>query len=129
MVWIKVMAIAIVGCLLSLVLKEQKSYFGQMLALASCLLIFFMGLPYLERVISYAKSLYSSFGGSIIYMETLLKVTAITIVSLLTCNFCKDAGISSIASFVEVCAKLICLFITIPVISDFMRELFVLLPS
>lgn len=128
MIGIKIMAMAIVGTLLSLILKEQKQYFGVVVGLLCAMTVFFMGLPYLEKIVSYVRVLYSSFGGADAYMSTLLKIMGIASVSVVTSGLCLDAGMSAISSVVTFCGKIICLFLTLPVISDFFSELLGVLP-
>lgn len=128
MIGIKIMSLAIVGALISLILKEQKSYFGVTTGFLCALAVFFMGIPYLERVVSYVKTLYSSFGGAQIYMATLLKITAVAAVTLITSGLCSDSGMSALSNVVNFCGKIICLFMTLPVISDFFYELLSVLP-
>ena len=128
MIGIKIMAMAIVGSLLALILKEQKAYFGVTVGLMCALCVFFMGLPYLERIVSYVRVLYSSFGGVDDYMSTLLKITGIGTVCVVTSGLCSDAGMSAISSVVNFCGKVIFLCLTIPVISDFFYELLNVLP-
>ena len=128
MIGIKIMALAIVGAMLSLILKEQKAYFGMALSLVCVICIFFMGLPFLEKIVSYVRVLYSSFGAAESYMSTLLKITAIASLSGITCTLCSDAGMSALSGVVSLCAKVICMCLTLPVISDFFYELLSVLP-
>ena len=128
MIGIRIMALAIVGTLLSLVLKEQKPYFGITTALLCAMAVFFMGLPYLEKVLSYVRVLYSSFSGSDFYMSTLLKITGIASVSVITSGLCADAGMSALSNVVNFCGKIICLCLTLPIIGDFFYELLSVLP-
>ncbi len=128
MIGIKIMGMAIVGTFLAIILKEQKSYLGLALGLICALSIFFMGLPYLEKILSYVRVLYSSFEGVDQYMSVLLKITGIGAIASLTSNLCKDAGMSAVASTTSFCAKVICVCLTLPVISEFFNELLRVLP-
>lgn len=125
---IKIMVLAIVGTLLALVLKEQKTYFGISLGLLCALCVFFMGLPYLEKTITYARTLYSTLDNADGYISILLKITGIATVATLTSNLCSDSGMSSIASVVNFCGKVICMCLTLPVIGNFFEELMSVLP-
>lgn len=128
MIGIKIMGMAIVGTMLALILKEQKSYLGLSLGLICALSVFFMGLPYLEKTVSYVRVLYSSFDGADKYMGVLLKITGIGAVASLTSDLCKDAGMSAVSSAVNFCGKVVCVCLTLPVISDFFYELLKVLP-
>ena len=128
MLGIKIMVIAITGTMLSLILKEQKAYFGVVIGLLTALCVFFMGFPYLERIVSYVRVLYSAFDGADTYMGTLLKITGIASVSVITSGLCADAGMSAVSSVVNFCGKIICLCLTMPIISDFLYQLLNVLP-
>ncbi len=128
MIGIKIMAIAITGTLLALILKEQKAYLGISLALVCSMCIFFLGLPYLEKIVSYARTLYSAFEDTDTYMSVLLKITGIAAVSSLTSSICADAGMSAVSAVVGFCGKIICVCFTLPVISDFFYEILRVLP-
>ena len=125
---IKIMVTAIVGVMLALVLKEQKPYMGIALTVVCAVYIFFLGLPYLDRVTSYVRVFYSSFGSDKGYMSTLLKITGIAILSTLAANICSDAGMSAVSSAVNFTGKIICMCMTLPVIADFFQELINILP-
>lgn len=129
MIVIKVTGVAIIGTLLCLVLKEENQPFGHVLSLLCALCVLFMSLPYLDKALSYVRVLYSSLSDVDYYMSVLIKVTGIATVSYLTCNFCKDSGMNAVSSMVSLCAKLISLSITIPVISDFFSGVMSVLPK
>ena len=125
---VKIMVMATVGAVLAMVLKEQKQSMGVLLGAVCALLIFFMGLPYLDKIVSYVKVLYSTFGGADGYMGTLLKITGIAALSTLAANICSDAGMSAISGVVLFSGKIICMFLTLPVIGEFFKELINILP-
>lgn len=129
MIVIKVMGIAVVGTLLCLILKEENKPFGHVISLLCALCVLFMSLPYLDKALSYVRVLYSSLDDFDYYMGVLIKVTGIATVSYLTCSFCKDSGMSAVSSMVSLCAKLVSLSITIPVISDFFSGVLSVLPK
>lgn len=124
---VKIMGMAIVGIMLSLVLKEQKQYLGVSVALICSVCLFFMLLPYLEKVISYVKVLYSAMGNDGI-MGILIKITGIGALTTLTSNLCRDAGFSAIASVVVFSGKAICMCLVLPVVSSFFTQLLSVLP-
>lgn len=123
---VKIMAVAIIGILMSLVLKDQKQYLGITVAIICTVCLFFMMLPYLESVVSYVKILNSSLNGDI--LRTILKITGIGTLSTLTSNICRDAGFSAIASIVVISGKAICMCVVLPVIGSFLGEIISILP-
>lgn len=125
---VKIMATAIVIIMLALLLKEQKPYMATALVIVGALYIFFLVLPYLDRIASYIRVLYSETGEKDFYMNTVLKITAISIIASLTSNLCKDSGMSAVASVVTLSAKAICMCMTLPVMADFFENLLLVLP-
>ncbi len=123
---VKIMAMAIVGIMLSLVLKEQKQYLGIAVAIISSVCLFFMLLPYLEKVVSYIKILSSSLDND--FIGTILKVTGIGVLTTLSSNLCRDGGFSAIASIVMFSGKAICMCLVLPVIGSFLLQILSILP-
>ena len=123
---VKIMAMAIVGVMLSLVLKEQKQYLGTAVAIICSVCLFFMLLPYLEKVVSFVKVLSSSLQGE--FLKIILKITGIGAITNLTSNLCRDAGFSAIASLVVFSGKAMCMCMVLPVIVKFLNSIVGILP-
>lgn len=124
---LKIMAVAVVGVMLSLVLKEQKQVTGILVSVCVCLCIFFIMLPYLEKVISYISVIYTSFDDKNI-IGMLLRVTGIGILTAFSSDICRDAGFSSVASIVIFSGKAICMCVILPVIASFLSEILSIIP-
>lgn len=124
---IKIMAVAVIGVILSLLLKEQKQTTGILLSVCVCFCIFFIMFPYLEKVITYIRVIYTSFDDENI-IGMLLKVTGIGILTAFSSDVCKDAGFSSVASLVMFSGKAICICIVLPVIASFLSEILSIIP-
>ncbi len=124
----KIMATAVIGTILAVTLKEQKSSMGVIMGLVCVLGVFFMGLPYIEKTLVYIKTLYSEYSGAAAYMKALFKVTGIATITTITSDICSDAGISSVATVVTLVGKVICICVIYPVISSFFQELMSILP-
>lgn len=123
---VKIMAMAVVGIMLSLVLKEQKQYLGISVAIICTICLFFMLLPYLEKVVSYIKILSAPLDND--FLGVILKVTGIGALTTLTSGFCRDAGFSAISNVVTFSGKAICMCIVLPVIGNFLNGIFSILP-
>lgn len=124
---IKIMVVAVVGVMLSLVLKEQKQVTGILVSVCVCLCIYFIMFPYLEKVISYIRVIYASFDDKNI-IGMLLKVTGIGILTAFSSDICRDAGFSSVATLVIFSGKAICICIVLPVIASFLSEILSIIP-
>ena len=83
--------------------------------------------PYLEKLISYIRVIYTSFDDKNI-IGMLLKVTGIGILTAFSSDVCKDAGFSSVASLVMFSGKAICICIVLPVIASFLSEILSIIP-
>ena len=128
MVEIKIMAVAVVGTMLALVLKEQKQYMALTIGLMCAMCVLFMAFPYLERTVSYIRVMYSAFDESSGYMGILLKITGIATISTLSADLCSDAGMSALSSAVIFSGKLLCICLVFPVIESFFENIIRVLP-
>ncbi len=125
---VKIIATAIVGTLLALVLKEQKPYMGIVLSFICALCVFFMALPYIEKIITYVRAIYESTGGKDSYINILLKIAGVGTLSSLGSSLCADAGLTSVSYVVAISGKVICMCMVLPVVIEFFTELISILP-
>ena len=125
---IKIMVLAITGTMLTLVLKEQKQSLGMTLAVLCALSVFFAGLPYLEEIVTYVRTLHKSLGAVGSYIGVLLKITGIATISGMAAKLCADAGMSAVSAAVTLSGKVICISLVLPVIAKFLNGLLSILP-
>ena len=112
----KVALIGIIGVLLAIQFKSQKTEYSLYIAIAVSLIIFAYGIQLLEVILGRIEALIGFLEGSGTYLGTLLKVVGITYLCEFAAGICKDAGYSSISGQIEVFGKLTVLFAGMPIL-------------
>lgn len=115
----KVIGVAIISVILIIVLKSNKrddiSLF--LIIISSVILLSYMFLK-LESIIKLLDEFVANAGVNKSYLTILLKVTGISYIVELASNICKDAGISSISSKLEMIGKVSIVVLTMPILTS-----------
>lgn len=113
---IKVGMLGIVGVLLALQFKGQKSEYGLYIGFGLSILIFCYVLGQMEAVIGQLDRIRQYLGNSQEYLSILLKVIGITYICEFSAGVCKDAGFGSVANQIEILGKLSVMFAGLPIL-------------
>lgn len=125
---IKIVAFALLGAVLSLVLKEYKPVFGTVLSILTALTVFFFILPELERITAFGRTLYDVAGGEDLYLDNIMKIVGITGISWLGSDMLKDAGLSAASQAVVMAGKVVCVGLCLPIIATLFETVLSILP-
>lgn len=112
----KVALIGIIGVLLAIQFKSQKTEYSLYIGFAVSLIIFAYAVQLLQVILGRIEALQMFLEGSGAYLGTLLKVVGITYLCEFASGVCKDAGYSSISGQIEVFGKLTVLFAGMPIL-------------
>ena len=113
---IKVAFLGIVGVLIAIQFKGNKSEYSVYIGLAISILIFAFCMGRVEAISGQFMQLKNLLKGSEEYLGILLKVIGITYICEFSANICKDAGYQSIAGQIEVLGKLSVMCAGIPIL-------------
>lgn len=111
---IKIGIFGVCASLLALILKKNREDFAIVLVFAGGIIIFTYIFAQLKVIIDFLQSLCSQLPIQQKQGVILLKMIGITYVGEFSANLCRDAGYSSIASQIELFAKLALLILGIP---------------
>ena len=120
---IQVAGVGIIGTLLALQFKSGKSEYGIYTVVAISLLLFY-GMR--DRLMVIEETIHTISGLITIntsYIQILLKIIGITYIAEFATGICKDAGYSTIASQIEIFAKLTILAFSMPVLEALLLTL------
>jgi len=120
---IRVGIISIVGVLLALQLKNQKTEYGIYMGIGVGLILISMGIDSLVEIVSQMKILSAYLGQHGNYIGILLKVVGITYLCEYSGAICKDAGFHTIAGQVEMIGKLYVLVSGMPILVAVIEEM------
>lgn len=108
--------IGIVGVILILQLKNEKSEYGIYLTIAVSLLLFFGMSGKLATISETIQRIGDAVNIDGFYLQTLLKMLGIVYVAEFASGICKDAGYQTVAGQIEIFAKLTLLVLSTPVL-------------
>lgn len=115
--------IGIVGALLALQLKTVKAEFAVYIGLAIALLIFLGMTDKLSELVEAMREIFQMVDLNQSYLGLLFKMLGITYVAEFASALCKDAGQQTIASQIEIFAKLTILVMSLPIVLALMKTI------
>ena len=113
---IKVGLLGVVGVLVAVQFKAQKPEYGIYIGLAIAIVIFCYALNTFQALLSQFDVIRQYLGTGEHYLSILLKVIGITYICEFSSAICKDAGYGTVASQIEILAKLSVMFAGIPIL-------------
>lgn len=111
----------IVGVLLALQLKTIKSEFSVYIGIVVGIFIFFRMTENIEELVTAMREIFRMIDTDHSYMRLLFKMLGITYVAEFSSAICKDAGYQTIASQIEIFAKLTILVMSLPIVLALMK--------
>ncbi|MFD1018709.1 stage III sporulation protein AD [Thalassobacillus hwangdonensis] len=114
---IQIVAISLVASVLIILLKEQKSSVAFMLMILIGIIIFMVLIRQISHIfllVDYMADKANIHGQ---YVETILKIIGIAYIAEFGAHLTKDAGLSSIASKIELAGKVFILLLAIPILT------------
>ena len=125
---IKVIGLGITALVVIIILKQYKPEFEIYVSLAVGAIILFMVMDKLSSVITLLTNITKKTNMNSEFLEILLKITGISILTEYGVSICKDSGESAIASKVDLGGKVIIIAMSIPIITAVLELLIKILP-
>ena len=120
---VQVGILGVVGILLAVQLKQEKSEVAVYLSIGISLLIFFGILDSLEVLVATVREISTYIQIDSSYIMTLIKMLGITYIAEFSSGLCKDAGYSAIATQIEMFGKLTILVLSLPILLALLRTI------
>lgn len=125
---IKILGIGLISLILIIVIKQYKPEFAVYISLMVGVIIILMVVNKLTGIINLLTALSDKASINKKFLEILLKITGIAILTEFAVSICKDLGESSIANKVDLGGKIIIISISIPIISSLLENVIEILP-
>lgn len=123
---LKIIGIGFLTLIVSIILKEYKKEYAIYSVLIGGAIIIFFSLETINSIIKFIKEFSSNYNN--VFIEILLKITGISILTEYAVSICKDSGENSIANKIDFGGKIIVISLSIPIISNTLSSLTKLLP-
>lgn len=124
----KILALAILTCIATIIVRQVKPDFASIVAIAGGVVILLFVLNYLGDVLAVFQNIIGKTGLSPSLFSTILKIVGIGYLTEFTANLCNDSGNSSLATKVGLAGKIIILFVSLPIITNLIEIIMEILP-
>ena len=124
---IKVIGIAFLTLIFTIILKQYKKDFAIYVVIIGGALILLSSLETFKNIIDFINRLSNKSSISNDFIKLLIKITSISILLEFAISICRDSGESAIANKIDLGGKIIVISMSIPVISTMLNGLLELL--
>ena len=118
---IKIVGIGLISLIIIIIIRQYKPEFAVYVSIISGIIILYFIMNKLEGIINLLKNISYKSGINNQFLEILLKITGIAILSEFAINLCKDSGEGAIASKIDIGSKVIIVSMSIPIISSLLE--------
>ena len=126
---VQVVGLGLIAALLALILKEYRPELAMQVSLVAGVIIMLLVLRRIVTAVNVITETAVAAGINLVYLQTLLRVIGIAYLAEFGAQLCRDAGEGSIASRVELAAKVIILVMAVPVIIEIMESVLGMIPQ
>ena len=124
----KILAIALLTCVATLVVKQVKPDFASIVAIAGGVIILLMLIDYLEQIVGVFQTIVEKTNLSPSILSTILKIIGVGYLTEFTSNICTDSGSSNLAGKVLLAGKIIILVMSLPILTNIIDIVVGILP-
>lgn len=111
---IQIIGISVCGLLLTVLLRDYNKTISFIVMLATAVMIFILMADGLSGIFGYIAKIADGAESTAEYIKLMMKVLGITLISQFTADMCRDAGESTLANQTETAAKIIVVFMVLP---------------
>ena len=115
----KATAIIILSIILSVTIGKTEKDMAVVLTITACCLVLFIAMQYLSEVIGFLRKLGDSFGYQSPFLEILLRISGVALVTEFTAVISADAGNSSLEKAMQILGTSVILFLSLPLFESF----------
>ena len=125
---IKIIGIGLVALILIIILRQYKPEFVIYVSLIAGAFILTLVFSKISGIIQIINSLSSKVSIHQEFINLLIKITGIAILTEFTVSICKDSGESAIASKIDMGGKVLMISMSIPILAGLLETVTKLLP-
>lgn len=125
---LKIVGVGIVATTLSVILKQQKPEFAIQVSIVTGIIILSFVLEELSYVVKVLEDLSRKADLDSLYFSTVLKVVGVAYIAEFGSQIARDAEESSIASKIELGAKVIIMMMSIPILMSILDLIIKIIP-
>ena len=120
---LKIGVLGVAGVLLIIPVRQYKPEYGVLMGIAVCVCIFVYTLTRLQSVLSTIAEMVAMTGVQKGYLRTIVKMLGITYISEFSSDICRESGHGSIATQIEMFAKISLFALSLPILCVLMETI------
>ncbi|MBR5479867.1 MAG: hypothetical protein IKU84_06775 [Clostridia bacterium] len=113
-IFIKCIAVAVLTAVSATMLKRYLPEISTVILIVAAVFLFFLIGNVLAETIEFIKTLAEKANISDELISPVFKVTAISILSKIACDLCRDSGANTLITVIELCAGVVSTVLSIP---------------
>lgn len=125
---VQVIGLGLIASVLVIILREYRPELAMQVSLVAGVIIMLMVINHVIGAVQVITEAAVMAGVNLIYLQTLLRVIGIAYLAEFGAQVCRDAGEGSIASRIELAAKVIILVMAVPIVVEVMDSIISLIP-
>lgn len=114
---VRIAGIALVGVVLSAILREIRPEFVIYAVMATIAVIFFFIFNQLQGILRFLQTVSGEITYGKTYFSILLKVLTVSYLTDFTAQLCRDAGEGAIGTKLELAGKVVIFYLSIPILT------------
>ncbi|MGJ9456937.1 stage III sporulation protein AD [Oceanobacillus sp. CF4.6] len=126
---LQIAILGVIASILYIILKDINKSFAFIIILVTGIIIFLAIIKQISIIFEMIQTLGQKANIEGLYMETILKIIGISYIAELGANLTKDAGLSSVAKYIELSGKIFILLLAVPIITAVIEAIVSFLPS
>ena len=125
---VKIICVGLIALIISVIIKQYRPEFAMYVSIIAGTIILFLIIDKISGIITLLTNLSKKTGINSQYLNILLKITGIAILTEFAVSICKDSGESAIASKIDLGGKVIVISMSIPIISALLEIIIKIIP-
>lgn len=126
---LQIVTLGIIASILYIVTKELNGSFAFFIIIIMIVIIFLSIIQQIGSIFQLIETLGQRANVEGIYMKTILQIIGIAYIADLGSSIVKDAGLSSVASKIELAGKIFILILAVPIITAVIEAILSFLPA
>lgn len=125
---LQIVGIGLIGAILAVFVKERNKEIAILISMVTGLIIFLFAVSKVSAVVRVLGELASRANINMFYLTTVFKIIGIAYIAEFGAQICKDAGEGSIATKIELAAKILVMVMALPIIVAILESVLRLIP-
>ena len=125
---IQIIGIGLVAVIISIILKENRPEFAVFISIVVGVIIIVGLIPNVKNIIDYIQNLSSKININSNFVNILLKITGIAILTEFAVSVCNDANEKAIGSKIDLGGKILIISMSLPIIKALLDVILKMLP-